>query len=319
MHIARHEIDAELQTPGGLSPAAGTVLLVHRNLDDGKLVFGCLQDAGLDVIFAETSRRAIEILSTQAATIDVVLLDVGTAVSEGYNLAETVRCTPDYRAISIATLSAHATHTVRIYATAGCVPTYDFAYPVDQRALVAGMREAVADTRRKRQLEVHVAGAAGSFDILESCRFKLRTPEDVERAAYMAAACFPQPARAIHGLEELLMNAIEHGNLELGHETKLDLLKSGQWVSEIEKRLASETYGRRMVDFAVVKRDGGTSAVITDQGPGFDWKSVLNGNGAAAQGRGISRARLISFDKLVYNDAGNRVVAFMNDTGALDW
>lgn len=63
-------------------------------------------------------------------------------------------------------------------------------------------------------------------------------------------------------------------------------------------------------------------AVITDQGPGFDWHSIMNGtseNGKRTQGRGISRARLMSFDRIAFNDAGNRVIAFMRDTDELDW
>ncbi len=319
MHMARHEVTSDFQKSEHSPAVLGKVLLVHRNLDDGKQVFGCLQKAGLDVIFAESSRRAIDILSTQSSQIDVLLLDVGTAVSEGYNLAETVRCSPEYRVISIATLSAQAGHTAKLYAAAGCVPLYDYTYPLDQHALATGLHDAIADTHRKRQFEEHVAGASASFDILESCRFKVRTPRDVERAVYMAAACFPQPARAIHGLEELLLNAVEHGNLEIGHQLKLELLNSGQWVAEVERRLDSEEFRHRMVDFAVIKRDGGTSAVITDEGPGFDWKTVMNAKSPSAQGRGISRARLMSFDKLAYNEAGNRVVVFMNDTGALDW
>lgn len=319
MHISKHTFDDELKSQESLVRADQQILLVHRNIDVAKAVFGCLEAAGLYVEYAESSRRAGEMLAADASRYGAVLLDVETAVAEGYNLAETVRCNPDYRAISVATLSENAMHTAQIHATAGLMPTYSYAYPLDQDALATGMQAALDETQKKRQLEAHVTATGSSFEILESCRFKVQKLQDIERAAYMAAACFPQPARAVHGLEELLLNAIEHGNLEIGHALKFELLKAGTWSTEVEKRLVSEEFSHRKVDFAVIKRDEGTSAVITDEGPGFDWNAVLNGSSTVAHGRGLSRARLMSFDKLTFNETGNRVVAFMGDTGDLDW
>lgn len=322
MHIAKQEM-IEPQTASAVSSSAGAkVLLVHNQIDTSKRIFAALQNAGFDVEFAENSRRALAIMEARHHEIGVVVLDVGTATAEAYNLAETIHCSSDYRSLSVATLSDNNTAAARIYAAAGIMPLYSLTYPLNPKKLASSLQAAIADTQRKRDLATHVTGAAASFDILESCRFSVRTLQDVERSAYMAASCFSQPARAIHGLEELLLNAVEHGNLEIGHEQKFELLKSGGWTSEIQKRLESENFGARKVDFAVVKRDGGTSAVITDQGHGFDWQSIMNGtseSGKRIQGRGISRARLMSFDKIAFNDAGNRVVAFMRDTGELDW
>lgn len=322
MHMAKQELIESDVGSAVVRSAAAKVLLVHNKVDTGKKAFAALQKSGFDVEYAESSRRALEIMESRYREIGVVVLDVGTAMAESFNLAETIRCNSDYRSISVATFSDNNTAAARIYAAAGLMPLYSLTYPINLKTLAVTLQGATADTQRKRDLATHVAGAAASFDILDSCRFSVRTLQDVERSAYMAASCFPQPARAIHGLEELLLNAVEHGNLEIGHAQKFELLKSGGWADEIQSRLDSENYSARKVDFAVVKRDGGTSAVITDQGPGFAWKSIMNGtseDGQAIRGRGISRARLMSFDKITYNETGNRVVAFMRDTGDLDW
>ncbi len=44
------------------------------------------------------------------------------------------------------------------------------------------------------------------------------------------------------GLSELLVNAIEHGNLEIGYDEKSRLLQSEGWQGEIDRRLALPEY-----------------------------------------------------------------------------
>jgi len=124
------------------------------------------------------------------------------------------------------------------------------------------------------------------------------------------------------GLIELTVNAVEHGNLEIGYEAKTKLLKNGELTQEIERRMADKKYAGRVVELVVVRKNGGVYARITDQGPGFDWRSYVSIDPARASdshGRGIAQANAVAFDKLSYNESGNQVLAFMSDTPKLDW
>ena len=49
--------------------------------------------------------------------------------------------------------------------------------------------------------------------LLEKARFRFRTLEDARTLAFLIANCFPEPQVAVYGLNELLINAVEHGNL----------------------------------------------------------------------------------------------------------
>jgi anti-sigma regulatory factor (Ser/Thr protein kinase) len=145
--------------------------------------------------------------------------------------------------------------------------------------------------------------------------FELRTLPEAEALASALAACCPQPERRVCGLLELLANAVEHGNLELTGAEKQRLLTEGRWFAELEARLADPRYlpRRVRVDF---ERDaaGLVTLAIEDEGPGFDWREVLAREPAGAgavQGRGIALARGLSFEDLVWEGRGNRVVARM--------
>lgn len=116
------------------------------------------------------------------------------------------------------------------------------------------------------------------------------------------------------GLFELIMNAIEHGNMEINFEEKRRLLQNGpDRLSDMyEKRLQNPTFsGRRVtIDFKM----SGTRLewVIQDEGPGFDYRSLPNPlapeNFEAVNGRGVFLAGF-QFDELTFLGAGNKVRA----------
>jgi anti-sigma regulatory factor (Ser/Thr protein kinase) len=114
------------------------------------------------------------------------------------------------------------------------------------------------------------------------------------------------------GLSELLINAVEHGNLEIGYKEKSELMRAGEWSEEIRRRLANERFATR-VAVACFERDNDRVRItISDQGPGFDPSPYLlidPGRVFDSHGRGIAIANLISFDNLQYRSGGREVVA----------
>ena len=114
------------------------------------------------------------------------------------------------------------------------------------------------------------------------------------------------------GLREMLINAIEHGNLEITFEEKSAQMENGDYLVFIKKRQENRSYlGRKItVEFSL----DGNSAVykIIDEGKGFDHKNYIrkkkqNKSENLAHGRGISIALNI-FDEVRYNKKGNQVL-----------
>lgn len=93
-------------------------------------------------------------------------------------------------------------------------------------------------------------------------------------------------------------------------------------MSEIRHRLDDPIYKDRHAEVSLARKDGGIYIVVSDKGEGFDWKNFIKIDPARAgvvHGRGIAMANSVSFDKLTYNEKGNKAVAFVASASALNW
>src|SRR4051794_38905167 len=105
--------------------------------------------------------------------------------------------------------------------------------------------------------------------------FELRTREEAVPLAHLVTAHIGDPVRAEIALVEIILNAIEHGNLEIDGELKARLLRTGEFEDEIARRHALEPYQQRVVSIEVVHDAQSTTMIVTDQGPGFPWQTTL--------------------------------------------
>lgn len=122
------------------------------------------------------------------------------------------------------------------------------------------------------------------------------------------------------GCHELLVNAIEHGNLEITLDQKKSLIHSGKLLTFLEARIDEQPYKDRKVYVNCEKGIYNNKAVlmitITDEGQGFDWArqiviSTKNCSVSQIHGRGILIAKEFSFDDLIYNKTGNQVTGII--------
>ncbi|MBI4977856.1 MAG: ATP-binding protein [Spirochaetes bacterium] len=119
-------------------------------------------------------------------------------------------------------------------------------------------------------------------------------------------------------LREILLNAIEHGNLAVGFEEKSAAQLEDRYFDFIRERQSQEPYSKRRVEIRYVLRKDRAIFRIRDEGGGFDWRARANGTGDAAaaggemlaHGRGIVMTRKI-FSEMRYNEAGNEVTLSM--------
>ena len=111
-------------------------------------------------------------------------------------------------------------------------------------------------------------------------------------------------------LRELLINAIEHGNLGLTYAQKSHALEEGNLSRILEERRRTPKMGRRRTTIRVIRRGTTLSVRIADEGHGFDWRGVPDPTEPsrllASHGRGILLART-AVDELTYNERGNEV------------
>ncbi|MBH0201218.1 MAG: response regulator [Nitrospira sp.] len=124
------------------------------------------------------------------------------------------------------------------------------------------------------------------------------------------------PLRRLHlrgALQELLFNAIEHGNLEIVCEDKQEALAEGRYEQLLVRRLTQAKLRDRRVLIHVAYDKDAHSLVyrITDEGKGFKWRSLMMRSNEISEsedvnGRGIFLAQSF-FPSLAYNERGNEV------------
>lgn len=146
--------------------------------------------------------------------------------------------------------------------------------------------------------------------LLTHAEFKIQTLYQARQLAFHLSYLCPNPPRIAVGLTELFINAIEHGNLGITFEEKNQLTSESAWLEEIERRLNIPANQSKMVHISVHKDAHAVQFEIQDEGSGFRWQDYLENPGpcqSTKHGRGIILARMMSFDKLEYNDSGNCV------------
>ena len=127
----------------------------------------------------------------------------------------------------------------------------------------------------------------------------------------MLASVFPNPTQTVLGISELLINAIEHGNLGVSYEEKTTLLNEDRWTEEIERRMLLDKYKNRYVRVSLTRSHQELTLWIRDEGSGFDWREYLEISPDRAthnHGRGIAMSKSLSFDTLQYIGRGNEVI-----------
>jgi CheY-like chemotaxis protein len=111
------------------------------------------------------------------------------------------------------------------------------------------------------------------------------------------------------GIEEMITNAIEHGNLGISFEEKNTAIEEGRLQDLIAERSEkSNTQGRRIFISSRLS-PAQFEITIEDEGSGFDWRrlpALAAENLLAYNGRGIFLTK-IYFDEVVYNEKGTAV------------
>ena len=189
---------------------------------------------------------------------------------------------------------------------------YYVTKPYDPLLLRRVVNSAISDFQQRLRFRARLESTANAIGLLEAGVFNFRTIEEAQALAELLSKICPNPEAAVTGLWQLLLNAVEHGNLGLTYDDKAALLSGGQWQQEIEQRLRSPERASKYASVRVERRRDALLFRITDQGAGFDPQTYLEFDperATHAHGRGIAMARLISFDALSYNAIGNSVEA----------
>ena len=118
-------------------------------------------------------------------------------------------------------------------------------------------------------------------------------------------------------IREMIINAIEHGNLCITYEEKSRALAENRYFEFLAERQRDLRYRDRSVEIIYALGPERVAYRITDEGEGFDYEAYLTDASAIenslneTHGRGIILARSV-FDEVRYNRKGNQVLLVIN-------
>ncbi len=184
--------------------------------------------------------------------------------------------------------------------------------PYMPNALKCLVRSVIADIELREEVSAQTARYIESMKSFTRAEISFSSLEDVNRVAGILAAMCPDPDKVSSGLVELLLNAVEHGNLGITYDEKKRLMYEDGWEDELKRRLASPEYTGLAATATFERRKDILVFRIIDQGKGFDWVKYLDldpGRSLDPNGRGIAMSRRYSFSTVEFQECGNVVEA----------
>ena len=267
-----------------------------------------LSDADYEVIVATDGQEALEKLEAHP-DIDVIVLDRMMPRMDGMTFMSHVKDNELYAAIPVIMQTAAASEDqIKQGIEAGVF--YYLTKPYEETVLLSLVRSALEEHRQKKELREELKAQKRVVELMQSARFQFRTLTDARQLAVHIANAFPNPENVVYGLSELMINAVEHGNLGITYEDKTRLVLSNRWHAEVAARLSLPENAKRFAVLELEASDDAIIVTISDQGQGFDYESYLELSPERAtdpHGRGIATACGLSFDEVTYLGSGNQV------------
>jgi DNA-binding response OmpR family regulator len=273
--------------------------IITEHLDDSNYVMSTADDGDI----------AIEMLEAEPTKYDIVLLDRMMPRVGGMEVLAKIRQHPQLSNIMVILQTARAS-TEDIIDGMKAGANYYLTKPFEETMLKTVVQTASDDRRRFLALQQALAQNTRTLNLMEFGRFNFQTLDQAKDLATMLANNCPDASRAVTGLSELMINAIEHGNLGISYDEKSELNTAGGWLEEIENRIVSTEHSEKWANISFEQDDSKITILITDQGPGFDWNNYLELDPDRAfdnHGRGIAMAKMLSFDSIEYLGTGNEV------------
>ena len=286
------------------------VLLVEPDDKDRQSACQILENGGYSVTALENPDRVIEKLDGGANRVGVIILPNIEKSPRLADCLERIQSSDSLRHTPIILRAPQDEDVIDRNLKSGMI-FHHLSKKASPSRLVAITEAAFLSFEQFERLTREVETQSTVINLLKSGIFELRTLEEVAPLATILSQVSPDPRAMALGLSELMVNAIEHGNLGISYENKTRLLENGTWKEEVDRRLALPENAGKRIRVEYLRGTHSTTVTISDLGNGFDWQKYLELDPSrllAAHGRGIAIAAASAFDEMSYIGNGNTVI-----------
>lgn len=269
----------------------------------------CLRDEPYELVQAHDGAQALELLRQNRKGFDVMVLDRMMPGMNGLEVLAQLKADEHFKWMPVVMQTSAATSTEICEGIEAGVFFY-LTKPYDSGMLLRIVGAAVEEARKWQQLAQTLTDQSKAIAGLRQGRFRVRTMDEAYDLALLIAQACPNSEKVALGLNELIVNAVEHGNLQIGYEEKTRLQEANRWEEEIVRRQNLPENASKFVEVIFEHLSHEIHVTIIDQGQGFKWREyeeIKADRILASHGRGIAMAKALSFDHLEYLGTGNRV------------
>lgn len=273
-----------------------------------------LKDSGYQSIGFEDGEAAWKYLSQHPEDVDIVLLDKMMPKMDGIQVLDKMKSHEILRNIPVIIQTGDVaqgnSESDRLKSNLIAGAYYYLEKPFDPTVMVSLINAAARDCVRRNEIFQQIKVEASISDMLREGVFHVRTVEDANKLAAALAHHAQKSQEAGVTLAELMVNAVEHGNLGIGYEMKGRLVVEGRLEDEITHRLSLDEHKDKRVVVKFLAKGTDVIVTIIDQGQGFDWKNYLEFDPIRLtdpNGRGIAAAHVLN-TSIEYLGDGNKVI-----------
>jgi DNA-binding response OmpR family regulator len=293
------------------------VLLVEDSPTQALQIRLLLQQAEYAVDTATDGRQALAAMKTSLP--DVVLSDVEMPQMNGLELVEAIR--QDYPAVPVIIMTALGSEDIAVQALQAGAACYIPKRNLPDR-IVSTLESVLAVAQASR-------GEKQALACLEQAEFRFVLDNDAALVAPLIGHLEDSVVRMQHcdrtemmqvgiALHEALVNAIQHGNLEVSSELRQDS-EEQRFRQLIEDRRRQPPYSDRRVRVRATLSPREAVYVVADEGPGFDPANLPDptdpSNLERVGGRGLMLIRTF-MDHVEFNERANQITMTKRHRGA---
>lgn len=286
-----------------------TLLVIDNNQEAIKNIQSILANHPYDIVATHNGTEGYNLLIDQPDLFSAVILGQDIEQINSIKLLHKINSSSVIKTIPviIETITGSLEEIEKCIRAGAryCIPE-----TMDRITLPQIIATAIRDQARYRAAEHAVLEAKPIGNTLQNATFKLRTLVEAQLVANLIAGECPNPCLAAVGITEMLINAIEHGNLGISYSEKTKLHEQEAWLPEIERRLQLRENLEKFVTVVFDKTASHINIRIIDQGNGFNWRDFQTLDTKRVfdnHGRGIVMARSLAFESLIYHGNGNDV------------
>lgn len=281
------------------------ILVVDDEPINRMIIANCLADNNCQLDEAEDGEDGWQQL--QRHPYDLIVLDRVMPRLDGLSLLKRIKADARWRHLPVIMQTA-ASQPQEVLDGIEAGAYHYLTKPYEPQALRTLVTTVLTEFTEKHHLQVASDDLRATFVQLESATLRFRSLAEARSIAATLASLCADPASANIGLIEMLVNAVEHGNLGITYAEKAQLRRDGAWEAEIDRRLQQGPWATRSATLALRREDDEFVFTLTDAGDGFDWSLYLEFSPERAfdlNGRGIAMAKMVGLGSLEYRGKGN--------------